>query len=55
LSTAIAGPLMGAVIGLAGYPWVFICSALCCVAALALMVWGLGTGHASVNRNRAGV
>ena len=55
LSTAIAGPLMGAVIGLAGYPWVFICSALCCVAALGLMVWGLGTGHASVNRNRAGV
>lgn len=42
LSTAIAGPIMGAVIGLAGYPAVFLCSAALCVAALALMGWGLG-------------
>lgn len=41
LSTAIAGPIMGAVIGLAGYPAVFLCSAALCVAALALMAWGL--------------
>ena len=46
LSTAIAGPLMGAVIGLSGYPAVFICSALLCVAALALMLWGLGDRRA---------
>ncbi len=43
LSTAIAGPLMGAVIGLAGYPAVFLCSAALCVVALGLMGWGLGT------------
>lgn len=43
LSTAIAGPIMGAVIGLAGYPAVFLCSAALCVAALGLMGWGLGT------------
>lgn len=42
LSTAIAGPIMGAVIGLAGYPAVFLCSAALCVAALGLMGWGLG-------------
>ncbi|MES2510233.1 MAG: MFS transporter [Pseudomonadota bacterium] len=41
LSTAIAGPIMGAVIGLAGYPAVFLCSAGLCVTALMLMAWGL--------------
>ncbi|MES2413433.1 MAG: MFS transporter [Pseudomonadota bacterium] len=42
LSTAMAGPLMGAVIGLGGYPAVFLSSAVCCVIALGLMGWGLG-------------
>ncbi|MES2189775.1 MAG: MFS transporter [Pseudomonadota bacterium] len=42
LSTAIAGPIMGAVIGLAGYSAVYVCSAALCVAALVLMAWGLG-------------
>lgn len=47
LSTAIAGPIMGAVIGLAGYPAVFLCSAGLCVAALALMAWGLHARRAA--------
>ncbi len=47
LSTAIAGPLMGAVIGLAGYPAVFLCSAGLCVVALGLMGWGLGSRRAA--------
>ncbi len=47
LSTAIAGPVMGAVIGVAGYPAVFLCSAALCVAALALMGWGLGARRAA--------